>query len=60
MRVREVVNDYDIKIGDLRNNLSAGELFVALHEIFGEGTFFCPVTIDHFTHKIIRDVMLIF
>jgi len=55
-----VIDDHDIEIGDLGNNLPAGEVFVAPHETFGEGTLFCPVTIDRFTNKIIRDVTLTF
>jgi len=55
-----VVDDHDIEIGDLGNNLPAGELFIAPHETVGEGTIFCPVTIDRFTNKIIRDVTLYF
>jgi aminopeptidase len=55
-----LVDDHDIKIGDLGNNLPAGELFIAPHETFGEGSLFCPVTIDEFTNKIVRDVMLHF
>jgi len=55
-----LVDDHDIKIGDLGNNLPAGELFIAPHETFGEGSLFCSVTIDDFTNKIVRDVMLHF
>ena len=46
--------------GDLGNNLPAGEVFIAPHETFGEGTIICPLTIDRFTNKIIRDVILRF
>jgi aminopeptidase len=55
-----IVDDHDIKIGDLGNNLPAGELFIAPNETFGEGSLFCPVTIDEFTSKIVRDVTLHF
>ena len=55
-----VVDDHDIEINDLGNNLPAGELFIAPHETFGDGTLFCPVTIDRFTNKIIKDVILRF
>jgi aminopeptidase len=55
-----LVDDHDIKIGDLGNNLPAGELFIAPHETFGDGSLFCPVTIDMFTNKIVKDVMLHF
>ncbi|MCW4020703.1 MAG: aminopeptidase, partial [Candidatus Bathyarchaeota archaeon] len=55
-----LVDDHDIEIGDLGNNLPAGEVFIAPHETFGEGTLFCPVTIDRFTNKIVKDVTLHF
>jgi aminopeptidase len=55
-----LVDSHDIEIGDLGNNLPAGELFIAPHETFGEGTLFCPVTIDRFTNKIIRNATLRF
>jgi aminopeptidase len=55
-----LVDDHDVKIGDLGNNLPAGELFIAPHETFGEGALLCPVTIDRFTNKIVKDVTLQF
>ncbi len=55
-----IVDDEDIKMGDLGNNLPAGEVFVAPHETYGKGTLFCPVTIDRFTNKIIRNITLHF
>lgn len=55
-----VVDEHDIEINDLGNNLPAGEVFIAPHETFGEGRLFCPVTIDRFTHKIIRNASLYF
>lgn len=55
-----VIDDHDIEIGDLGNNLPAGEVFIAPHETFGEGVIFCPVTIDRFTNKIIMDATLKF
>jgi aminopeptidase len=55
-----VVDEHDIEVGDLGNNLPAGELFIAPHETFGEGTLFCPVTIDRFTNKIVKNVTLYF
>ena len=42
------------------NNLPAGELFIAPHEAFGEGTIYCPITIDRFSNKIVKDVTLHF
>jgi aminopeptidase len=55
-----IIDDQDIKNGDLGNNLPAGEVFIAPHENFGEGTLYCPITIDRFTNKIIKDVTLHF
>ena len=55
-----VISDHDIKINDLGNNLPAGELFIAPHENFGEGSIFCPITVDRFTNKIIKDTTLRF
>jgi len=55
-----VIDDRDVEIGDLGNNLPAGEVFIAPHENFGEGTIFCPITIDRFTNKIVKDITLKF
>jgi len=55
-----VIDDHDIEMGDLGNNLPAGEVFIAPHETFGEGTLYCPITIDRFTNKIIKGVTLHF
>lgn len=50
--------DYDAK--DRGANLPAGELFFAPRETAGEGTFFCPVTRDRDSERIIKDVRLEF
>ncbi|MDH5390891.1 MAG: aminopeptidase [Candidatus Bathyarchaeota archaeon] len=55
-----IVDDHDIEMNDLGNNLPAGEVFIAPDETFGEGTLYCPITIDRFTNKIIKDVTLHF
>ncbi len=55
-----IIDDHDIEMNDLGNNLPAGELFIAPHETFGEGTLYCPITIDRFTNKIIKDITLHF
>jgi len=55
-----LVDEYDIRNSDLGNNLPAGEVFIAPHETYGEGSLFCPVTIDRFTNKIIKNAMLRF
>jgi len=38
-----------IAVGDLGGNLPAGEVFVAPVETYGDGTLFCPLTIDDLT-----------
>ena len=55
-----VVDEHDIAIGDLGNNLPAGEVFIAPHETSGEGVLRCPITIDRFTNRIVKDVTLRF
>jgi len=55
-----LVDDHDIEINDLGNNLPAGEVFIAPHETVGEGTLFCPITIDRFTNRIVKNVTLNF
>ena len=55
-----IIDDHDIEINDLGNNLPAGELFIAPHETFGEGTIHCPITKDRFTNKIVKDITLHF
>ncbi|UCG45811.1 MAG: aminopeptidase [Candidatus Bathyarchaeota archaeon] len=55
-----VVDDHDIAVNDLGNNLPAGELFIAPHETLGEGTIYCPITIDRFSNKLVKDVTLHF
>ncbi len=49
-----------IKLGDLGGNLPAGEVFLAPIENLGEGKIFCPLTIDRYTNKILRNVELYF
>ncbi len=55
-----LIDDHDIEMNELGNNLPAGELFIAPHETFGEGTIYCPITKDRFTNKIIKDITLHF
>jgi len=55
-----IIDDHDIEMNDLGNNLPAGEVFIAPHETFGEGTIYCPVTIDRLTNKIVKGVTLHF
>ncbi|WP_048199276.1 aminopeptidase [Methanocella arvoryzae] len=47
--------------GDVGGNLPAGEVFVAPVETHGEGTIYCPVTIDDLTRSVlIRGARLYF
>ena len=55
-----LVDDEDVKAGDLGNNLPAGEVFIAPIENKGEGTLFCPLTIDRLSGSLIRGVTLTF
>jgi len=55
-----VVDDHDIELNDLGNNLPAGEVFIAPHETVGEGTLYCPVTIDWLSNKLVKDVTVHF
>ncbi len=48
-------------VGDLGGNLPAGEVFVAPVETYGEGTLYCPLTVDDLTRgTIIKGVRLVF
>lgn len=55
-----IISKEDYDDNDRGANLPAGELFFAPRETIGEGTFFCPVTQDRGTEKIITDVHLEF
>jgi aminopeptidase len=47
-------------VGDLGGNLPAGEIFFAPNEKLGEGKLFCPLTIDRYSSKILKNVELYF
>jgi aminopeptidase len=49
-----------IELGDLGGNLPAGEVFIAPNETIGEGSLFCPLTIDRYSNKIIKNINLSF
>ena len=49
-----------IAVGDLGGNLPAGEIFFAPNEKLGEGKLFCPLTIDRYSNKILKNVELHF
>lgn len=55
-----LIDDNDIAMNDTGNNMPAGEVFIASHETFGDGTIFCPITIDRLSNKLIKDVTLHF
>ncbi|MHA1293669.1 MAG: aminopeptidase [Promethearchaeota archaeon] len=55
-----IISEEMIKIGDLGSNLPAGEVFIAPNETIGEGKLICPLTIDRFSNKILKNVELIF
>jgi aminopeptidase len=55
-----VISEEQIELGDLGGNLPAGEVFFPPHETQGEGKLICPLTIDRFSGKIIKNVELIF
>jgi len=53
-----MITDEMIAAGDIGGNLPAGEIFYAPKEKVGEGKIFCPLTIDRFSNKIIKNVEL--
>ena len=55
-----IITEEDIKLNDLGNNLPAGEVFIAPVENAGSGRIYCPVTVDPFSGRIFRDLMLEF
>jgi len=55
-----MLTDEMIAAGDLGGNLPAGEIFIAPNEKLGEGKLFCPLTIDRYSNKIIKNVELYF
>lgn len=55
-----LISEEDQKIGYNTANLPTGEVFIAAHEDFGEGTLFCPLTRDRFTNRVIKNTLLVF
>lgn len=55
-----MLTDEMIAAGDLGGNLPAGEIFIAPNEKLGEGKLFCPLTIDRYSNKILKNVELPF
>ena len=55
-----ILSEEQIALGDLGGNLPAGEVFFAAHEKQGEGKIFCPLTKERYSHKILKNVELVF
>ncbi|MFW9987727.1 MAG: aminopeptidase [Candidatus Odinarchaeota archaeon] len=55
-----IISDEQIALGDLGGNLPAGEVFFPPLEKQGDGTLFCPLTIERYSNKIIKNVELRF
>lgn len=55
-----VIDDHDIEFNDLGNNLPAGEVFIAPHEFVGEGTLYCPITVERRSNKLVEGATLHF
>ncbi|MFX0003747.1 MAG: aminopeptidase [Candidatus Hodarchaeota archaeon] len=55
-----LLSDEQIALGDLGGNLPAGEVFFPPNEKKGEGKIFCPLTIERYSNKILKNVQLVF
>jgi aminopeptidase len=55
-----LLSDEKIALGDLGGNLPAGEVFFPPNEKQGEGKLFCPLTIERYSNKILKNVDLTF
>ena len=55
-----ILSDEQIALGDLGGNLPAGEVFFPPNEKLGEGKIFCPLTIERYSNKILKNVELSF
>lgn len=55
-----ILSDEQIALGDLGGNLPAGEVFFPPNEKQGEGKIFCPLTIERYSNKILKNVELSF
>ena len=54
------LSDEQMASGDLGGNLPAGEVFFPPHEKLGEGKIFCPLTIERYSNKILKNIELSF
>ena len=55
-----LLSDEKIALGDLGGNLPAGEVFFPPNEKKGEGKLHCPLTIERYSNKILKNVDLTF
>ncbi len=55
-----ILSDEQIALGDLGGNLPAGEVYFPPNEKQGEGKIFCPLTIERYSNKILKNVELSF
>jgi aminopeptidase len=55
-----ILSDEQIALGDLGGNLPSGEVFFPPIETQGEGKIFVPLTKERYTHKILKNVEIIF
>ncbi len=55
-----LLSDEQITLGDLGGNLPAGEVFIPPNEKQGEGKIFCPLTIERYSNKILKNIELSF
>ncbi len=55
-----ILSEEQIALGDLGGNLPAGEVFIPPNEKQGEGKIFCPLTIERYSNKILKNVELNF
>ncbi|MFX0025611.1 MAG: aminopeptidase [Candidatus Hermodarchaeota archaeon] len=55
-----ILSDEQIALGNLGGNLPAGEVFFPPHEKQGEGKIFVPLTKEKSTHKILKNLELVF
>ncbi|MFX1569894.1 MAG: aminopeptidase [Promethearchaeota archaeon] len=54
------LSDEQIAAGDKGGNLPAGEVFFPPNEKLGEGMIFCPLTIERYSNKILKNIELSF
>ena len=55
-----ILSEEQIALGDLGGNLPAGEVYFPPKETLGEGTIFCPITKERYSHTIIENTELLF